>query len=256
MNIGISRPSHSLQEAYEILEQAHALGFEGVQLKPAQYSAFKHSSEAFRSHYGALSAMTAGGLIHYPGNNLANWQPDIGAVIRFAAATGAPHICICSGIYTTNAGDAEIRAVADALTAIGTEARQSGVIVSIHNHVDSIVESETDIAKLLDLLDPALCGLTLDTAHAAKAGIPSVESLVRRFRKHLLNVHLKDLAPDGRFCPLGQGTVPMQPILAALAEIGYQQWLIVDEETPDIPSAEALNLAHAFLVDHLMLQRR
>lgn len=247
MKIGVSRPSNTPAESYEVLQTARALGFAGVQLKSAQYNGFVNSPEGFKDRYGPLSDLAQGGLIVYPGNDPHSWPERLHPILSFAALVGAPHICLCSGVYATGASEAQVRGVAEVLMKIGVRAQEAGLIISIHNHVNSLVESEADIVRLLDQLDPDLCGLTLDTAHAAKAGIPSVAALAVRFRKHLLNVHLKDLAADGRFCALGQGTLDLPPILRALEEIDYRQWLIVDEETIELSTSEALQIACDYL---------
>jgi len=247
MRIGISRFSHTPQEAHEVLAAARRHGFDGVQLKPPQYQAFVSSPPAFQLEYGALADLAGGGLIVYPGGDPGSWVNQSEQILPFATAIGAGHICHCSGVYHTNAADEQVRAVADALMAIGRRASSQGLVISIHNHVDSLVESEADIARLLEIVDPTLCGLTLDTAHAAKAGIADVAQLVRRFKGHLLNVHLKDLATDGTFCALGQGTLDLRPILTALTEINYDQWLIVDEETAALGTEDAFRVAHDYL---------
>jgi sugar phosphate isomerase/epimerase len=243
MKIGISRISNTPEEAYRVLESAHRYGFAGVQLKPPQYNDFVAAPQSFKERYGSLSYLACGGLIVYPGGDPSTWRTQVDAVLPFAGAVDAGHICLCSGVYETGASEEQVRAVANALTDIGTTAKQQGVVISIHNHMDSLVESEEDIARLLDIVDPALCGLTLDTAHAAKAGISNVANLALRFKAHLLNVHLKDIAGDGQFCALGQGTLALRPILDALASVQYDQWLIVDEETKNLSTEETFGIA-------------
>jgi sugar phosphate isomerase/epimerase len=243
MKIGISRISRTSEEAYEVLEAARRHGFEGVQLKPSQYEEFVASPDSFQNRYGSLADLACGGLIVYPGGHPAEWLSRAESVLLFASAIKAEHICFCSGVYNTGASDEEVGAVATALKNIGEQARQLGLVISIHNHVDSLVETEEDIARLLERLDPAACGLTLDTAHAAKAGIANVERLAVRFGQHLLNVHLKDLAADGTFCALGQGTLALSPILEALSSINYNGWLIVDEETTSLQTEAAFRIA-------------
>ncbi len=250
MKIGISRISRTPEEAYEVLSAASRYGFEGVQLKPAQYNEFLTSPESFQQRYGSLAALSCGGLIVYPGDDPSTWADKADTVLPFASAVNAQHICFCSGVYSTGASEDEVNAVAQALTTIGQRARQHNLVISIHNHVGSLVETEDDIARLLERLDPKICGLTLDTAHAAKAGIAQVERLAVRFQSHLLNVHLKDLASDGQFCALGQGTLPLGPILDALSAIRYDQWLIVDEETASLSTDEAFSIAAQFLKHH------
>lgn len=243
MKIGISRMSRGPEEALEVLQTARACGFAGVQLKPQQYEAFVASPVAFVERYGDLADLAQGGLIVYPGGDPHQWPAKLAAVLPFAGAIRANHVCICAGVYRTNPSDEEVKAVADALTTIGRSAREQGLVISIHNHVNSLVEGEADIARMLDRLDPAVCGLTLDTAHAAKAGIGDVSSLIRRFRAHLLNVHLKDIAADGTFCALGQGTLALDPIFGALEDVAYDQWLIVDEETASMDTPTSFRIA-------------
>ena len=250
MRIGVSRISQPGEEALQVLASARRHGFEGVQLKPPQYQEFIHSPQAFRDRYGDLSGLACGGLIAYPGDDPSAWLERAAPILPFASAIGAEHICFCSGVSRTNAPEEDVRAVADALKSIGERAREVGLVISIHNHVASLVESEEDIARLLDRLGPDECGLTLDTAHAAKAGIERVERLIVRFQSHLLNVHLKDIGVDGQFCALGAGTLALVPILEALSSIGYGQWLIVDEETTSLETEEALGIAAGCLKRH------
>jgi hypothetical protein len=54
MKTGISRISDAPEEAYRVLDAAHRYGFEGVQLKPSQYSDFVASPQAFKQRYGSL----------------------------------------------------------------------------------------------------------------------------------------------------------------------------------------------------------
>jgi sugar phosphate isomerase/epimerase len=251
MKIGVSRPSATPEESHTVLATARRYGFAGVQLKPAQYEAFVTSPATFRDHYGALADLAQGGLIVYPGSDPAKWPASLALLLPFAAAIGAGHVCLCSGVYQTNATAEQVREVSRQLTAIGKSAQAVGLVISIHNHVDSLVETEDDLVRLLQMLDPEICGLTLDTAHAAKAGIQGVERLVRRFQSHLRNVHLKDLGSDENFCALGQGTVPLPPILATLRAIQYDEWLIVDEETPGLSTEEALRVAAEYLKDKI-----
>jgi sugar phosphate isomerase/epimerase len=254
MRIGISRFSKTPEQAYEVLATARRYGFAGVQMKPTQYQEFIASPEAFAQRYSTLADLTCGGLIAYPGGDPQRWMTEVEPILPFAAAINAEHICLCSGVYNTNATDEQVQDVAEALTAIGQRAQAQNLAISIHNHVDSIVESEADIARLLERVEPKWCGLTLDTAHAAKAGITHVERLIPRFQQHLINVHLKDLATDGRFCALGTGTLEIPPILDALNAINYQQWLIVDEETGDSSTAETFAIAHRYLAQAGLLE--
>jgi sugar phosphate isomerase/epimerase len=249
MRIGISRPTGPGEDLGDILAAARRHGFEGVQLKQNQYEAYTSSAEGFRDAYGELAALVRGGLIAYPGGDPAGWASKVEPAISFAAALGAGHVCICANTDASDVSAARIKAVADVLAGIGRDAQSRGVVISLHNHAGTLFESEEDLARLFDLLDPGLCGLTLDTGHTAKAGIEDAAGLVERFGGHLVNVHLKDLSAEGRFCPVGTGTVDLGSVLDAVASVGYEGWLIVDEESRDLPTDEAFRISRGYLED-------
>lgn len=247
MKIGISRPSTSPEAAQEVFTCAEQYGFAGVQLKPTQYEPYLGEPGAFKSAYGERAALAQGGLIIYPGGDPATWRERVRGVIPFAGAVGAGHICLCSNVYTTNPSGEQVQTMARVLQEIGQAARERDVAISIHNHVGSMVETEADILRLLEQLDPAWCGLTYDTAHAAKAGVTDLTGLLGKVQRHLLNVHLKDLSVEGNFCPLGRGRLDLAPVVRNLREMDYQQWLIVDEESKDFTTPEAMRISREFL---------
>jgi inosose dehydratase len=87
-----------------------------------------------------------------------------------------------------------------------------------------------DFDLFFDALPEPTVGLTVDTAHLVKSGVPDIAALIRDFRHVVDNVHLKDYA-DGDFRVLGEGSLDFDPVFAALREIGYDGWLCADEES-------------------------
>jgi inosose dehydratase len=247
MKIGISRPSRTTEEGLEVFAAARRYGFDGVQVKPHQYDPCNRSPEAFREAFGEYADLARGGIVVYPGGDFEAWPDVLEAVIPFAAGIGAEEICICAPVDRFDSSVQRFKAVAETLHAVGRQARERGVGISLHNHADCLFETEDDLAALLQHLDPALCGLTLDTAHAAKGGITDVGGAATRFKEHLTNVHLKDLSPEGKFCPLGRGTLDLPGVLEALARIGYDRWLVVDEESDGFTTDEAYRISMDFL---------
>lgn len=247
MKIGISRISGSPEEAHEVFAAAVRHGFEGVQMKPQQYNFCELNPEIFKETYGELASLARGGLIIYPGGNFETWPGKLERLIPFATGIGAEQICICSSVDRSDVSPERFQKIATVLTEIGEEARRQGTWISIHNHANCLFESEKDLAMLFEHLEPKMCGFTLDTAHAAKAGIKDIASLVHRFRDHLNNVHLKDSSDSGVFCPLGHGTIELDNVLKALDAIGYDEWLVVDEESRDFSTDEAYRISMDFL---------
>lgn len=246
MKIGISRFSKGLEQAREVFAMAALNGFAGVQMKPSQYEPFL-KPEDFANAYGEFASLAQGGLILYPSGDPDSWMDQVLKLIPFSHAVGANHICLCACIFSSGGSEEQVKILASALTSIGKESTQQDVAISIHNHVNSIVETERDILRLLNQLDPSLCGLTYDTAHAAKSGIADLTGLIGKVISHLLNVHLKDLDAEGNFCPLGRGRLDLAPVVALLREVQFDQWLIVDDESTGYSTADAMTISREFL---------
>lgn len=124
---------------------------------------------------------------------------------------------------------------------------ETGLRTVFHHHIGTWVESPSETAQLLEMTDPALLGLCFDTGHWRFAGGDPVEGL-RRHADRIWHVHFKDCHPEvarrsreeewdgptsvghGVFCELGQGEVDFAAVRDALGEIGYDGWIVVEQD--------------------------
>jgi inosose dehydratase len=115
----------------------------------------------------------------------------------------------------------------------------------LHPHVQTVVETSTDVERLLEACDVDWC---LDTGHLAIGGVDPVD-FARRAADRVGHVHLKDvrmeLAPRlldrsmsimegvqaGLFPPLGQGDVALADVVLTLERAGYDGWYVVEQDT-------------------------
>jgi inosose dehydratase len=123
----------------------------------------------------------------------------------------------------------------------------TGLRTVFHHHCAGFIETPAEVDRLLELTDPALLGLCLDTGHYAFAGGAPLEAL-RRLGERVRHVHIKDCEPqmaarsraegwdyfasvkNGIFCELGKGSVPFAAIAGALRERGYRGWVVVEQD--------------------------
>jgi inosose dehydratase len=142
------------------------------------------------------------------------------------------------------------RSTAEGLNRLGRRLRERGMIAVYHHHTATYVETRAEIDRLLELTDPELVGLCLDTGHAVIGGAGPRE-VVARWGTRIRYVHLKDADPRvlarvraerldyetsvraGIFCPLGQGCVDFAGLVADLRRLGYVGWLIVEQDVVD-----------------------
>lgn len=125
---------------------------------------------------------------------------------------------------------------------------EAGIRTVFHQHIGTLVETMDEARRLLDTTDSSILGLCLDTGHwtFGAGGDPAVAA--RELRDRVWHVHFKDCAPTviqdsreqgwdgptsvghGVFCELGQGCVDFPGVLAALDEIGYHGWIVVEQD--------------------------
>jgi len=122
-----------------------------------------------------------------------------------------------------------------------------GMRTVFHHHCAGHVETQQEVAKLMELTDPELLGLCLDMGHYAFGGGDPVEALETYFPR-IWHVHFKDFDPGvgqaarennydyftsvekGVFCELGEGNVDFPAIVKMLREKGYEGWIVVEQD--------------------------
>jgi inosose dehydratase len=132
------------------------------------------------------------------------------------------------------------------LTALAERMRAFGVGMAFHHHMGTIVETDAEVDRLMDVTGPAV-GLLFDSGHSAFAGGDPV-ALARRHARRIVHVHCKDVrrpvldqarATDGSFMQAvldgvftvpGDGSVDFAAILTTLHDAGYSGWLVVEAE--------------------------
>ena len=125
--------------------------------------------------------------------------------------------------------------------------RETGLRSIIHHHGATFVETPAEIAHFLSLTDPELLGLCFDTGHYALGGGDPAKGLLTH-RNRVWHVHFKDFDPAvvkraisqdwdyqamigrGVFPELGQGVVDFEAVLDALDTIGYDGWIVVEQD--------------------------
>jgi inosose dehydratase len=135
-----------------------------------------------------------------------------------------------------------------------------GVVSTLHAHAGCTIEFEDEIDRAMNDLSADLVGICIDTGHSAYAGIDPV-ALIRRYGARLRHMHLKDIDPvvrtaclaegtdffsaiaRGIFCPLGRGMVDFAGVRDALAAVGYEGLLVIEQDVD--PTGNASPLANA-----------
>jgi inosose dehydratase len=127
---------------------------------------------------------------------------------------------------------------------------ETGLRTVFHHHCGGYVETPDEVKRLLELTDPSLVGLVIDTGHFAygAGGATSVLEALELFANRIWHVHFKDCSLDvahqaaannwdyfeavrnGVFCELGKGCVDFPAVTTWLQNRGYEGWIVVEQD--------------------------
>jgi inosose dehydratase len=162
--------------------------------------------------------------------------------------------------------EARMAAAAACWNEVGAMAASLGLVVGLHVDALSALRSVKELERLMELCDRGNVGLVLDTAELTIAG-HDVVALYRRFHDRVVHFHFKDalavdtlgeyrlpnaeramIAAGGErevqrwFGEMGTGLVDFPALLAAMREMGYAGWVIVESDKGPEPIASGMML--------------
>lgn len=161
-------------------------------------------------------------------------------VLVLAAATGAEG-------YDSRPtlDDAQWATLLANLDRLADAANDRGVLAVLHPHVGTMVETRSDVDRVLKGASIKLC---LDTGHLLIGGIDPL-ALTRQVPDRIAHAHLKDVdtalaarvqageltyteaVRKGMYTPLGAGDVDIASIVTALRANGFDGWFVMEQDT-------------------------
>ena len=244
-----------------LLDAAVGAGYQGIELgPPGFFGTTRATAVAFAER--DLVAVGAYVPVHFSADDatvahdLANMARTLAELVRASsppglailADEGSPDLLLNPArdwddrrLALDEAGWARL---ADGMERALEMAADAGVPTSFHPHISTYVESPWEVERLLESTDVSL---TLDTGHFWLAGADPTASITR-FGDRVNHVHLKDVRravldrakAEGRtdfdewwsdvVTPLGAGDIDLEGFLGALVEVGYDGWLVIEQD--------------------------
>lgn len=131
------------------------------------------------------------------------------------------------------------------LDRVSAAAAAHGIRAVLHPHVGTLVESRSDVIRVLEGSATSLC---LDTGHLLIGGTDPAE-LTRQVPDRIAHTHLKDVDASladrvrgreltyteavraGMYRPLGRGDIDVEAIVGLLHAHGYTGWYTLEQDT-------------------------
>ena len=111
--------------------------------------------------------------------------------------------------------------VVERLKAAAPRAKQAGVILAIENTL-----SAKQNIEILDRIGQESVAIYYDVGNSTRKGY-DVPAEIRLLKERIAMLHFKD-GPNY----LGEGDVKFEPIAAAIKDIGYQGWIVLETSNP------------------------
>ncbi len=226
------------------IDEIADIGFRGVQLRAVAMKEFADPA-ALRER---LAARRLSFVCYSGGSPNAENVDRAGEIETFmkgatyARAAGSLFIQATSpGRKKVTVDGPMLRRFGQFLTELGRRTADLGLPLAFHNHMDHLGESAAEVDAIMAAADPRFVKLLLDVGHYQQAGGDPAKA-IRTYKDRLVMMHLKDVGPkpDGKgysFVELGAGKVDFPAVFAALADVKYRGWAVV--ELDSVPKERA-----------------
>jgi len=136
--------------------------------------------------------------------------------------------------------------LANILDKLGKEASAAGLQLLYHNH-DFEFKKDADgivpIAYLLENCNPEYVNFQMDLFWVTKAGADPL-AYFKKYPGRFKIWHVKDMDAEGRFAPVGTGTIDFGKIHAKKELSGMEYYMVEQDQTFTLEPLEAIKLSH------------
>jgi inosose dehydratase len=248
------------------MDDIAAVGFKAIQLRGeafAQYGGDRSKDLVARleKNHLTFAVLSSGNLSIDPAREQEMLQLHVQHA-RFVSAAGGK----CLQIIDERPKGREVvaedyRRLGRLLTELGKRTADLGVPMVYHPHMNSTGEKPQELRAIVDAADRKYVRMLFDVAHYQQGGGDPAPA-IREYRDWIDVVHLKDVRPatgnaagsgsSYEFVELGRGRVNLPAVFAALRDIAFDKWAIVElDRVPDPGRTpkESAEMNKRYLVD-------
>ncbi len=234
------------KEERQAIDDISATGFAGIQFRIDATTEFKPAElrTLLQRHQLNFVALSSGEVSIDPATE-ADTIARHTANAKFVRDAGGLYLQVLDQLkpYPRTVTPEECRRLGKLLTEIGRRTADLGIPLAYHNHMNTISEHPANLAMVLEASDPQYVKLLLDTAHSVAGGGDPAEA-IRKYHDRMIFVHLKDVVnipldtPGAKypfqFVELGRGRVNLPAVFAALSQVRFRGWAVVElDRVPD-----------------------
>jgi inosose dehydratase len=220
----------------QAIDEIAEVGFKGIQLRASAFDAYGTRPAALKELLAkrglTFAVLSSGNLKYQPADRGAQMDLHLSHAAFVRDAGGLMIQVIDEKPKDRPVTDDDYTALAGMLNRLGERTKAIGVPLVYHHHMNSTGEAPAAIEAIMEDSAASNVGLLFDIAHYQQGGGDPVKA-IRRYGKAIKVVHLKDVrpieaAPGYQWVELGRGRVDVKGCVAALKDVGFDGWAIVE----------------------------
>lgn len=231
----------------QAIKEISEIGFPGIQLRNNILKDYGSRPKALRDlldqYHLEMVALSSGGVGIAAGTETDETAKHVRNA-RFVHDVGGHYLQVTDSARPKDRKPegADFKQLGRVLTEIGKRAIDLGVPVGYHNHMGSLGEAPDEVDRIMEAADPRYVKLELDIAHYQQGGGDPARA-IRQYHDRLLFLHIKDvesLATNDergrayRWVELGHGRVNLPAVFAALRDVKFRGWAVIElDSVPD-----------------------
>ena len=140
----------------------------------------------------------------------------------------------------------DIEFLTNFLNVVGKKCKEAGLELLYHNHDFEYKKNSNGIVPIeyfLNNTDPEYVNFQMDLYWVTKAGADPV-AYFKKYPNRFKLWHVKDMDDQGRFAPVGNGTIDFAKILKNKELSGMQYYFVEQDRTFDMKPLEAIQISH------------
>jgi sugar phosphate isomerase/epimerase len=170
--------------------------------------------------------------------------------IDIAVELGSDCVSLWSGVVRDGADEETVFArLVEGLRPVVQYAGERRMTLAFEPEPGMFIDTMARYAMLLERIDAPHFRLTLDIGHLHCSGETPLADYVRQWGSRIANVHVEDMrAGVHEHLMFGEGEIDFPPVIAALAQSGYQGGLYVELSRHSHAGPAAAQAAYDYLI--------
>ncbi|WP_234737213.1 sugar phosphate isomerase/epimerase family protein [Tellurirhabdus bombi] len=238
----------------QAIKDLASLGYKGIQLRANTFTPYKTKPselrEQLKSNGLTLAMFSSGNVEIDPAKEQSTIDMHV-AHASFVKALGGSSLQLTNNVRPKDRKPTteELKRLAAVMNEIGKQTADMGVQATYHNHMHQLGETPEEVDIIVQEMNPKYVKLLLDIAHYKQGGGDPAKA-VKQYKDMLHALHLKDTmspVPNGnrpyKFVELGRGNVDVPAVFAALEDINFKGWGVIELDGVPDPDKTPLECA-------------